>query len=72
MNFIFLLNFLYHGCHESLLMCFCLFNIGCREGMNGVPQGMKSYAIQLNRFSYYEHLQIDHFFDIMHIGKNVT
>ena len=29
MNFIFLLNFLYHGCHELLLMCFplCLMNV---------------------------------------------
>ena len=24
MIYIFLLNFLYHGCHELLLMCFCL------------------------------------------------
>ena len=29
MTFIFLLNFLYHGCHELLLMCFrlCLMNV---------------------------------------------
>ena len=32
---------------------------------------MKSYPIQFNRFSYYEHLQIAHLFDIMYIGKNV-
>ena len=33
---------------------------------------MKSYPIQFNRLSYYEHLQIDHLFDTMHIGNNVT
>ena len=33
---------------------------------------MKSYPIQLSRFPYYEHLQISHLFDTMHIGKNVT
>ena len=33
---------------------------------------MKSYPIQVSRFSYYEHLQIAHLFDTMHIGKNVT
>ena len=33
---------------------------------------MKSYHIQFNRFPYYEHLQIAHLFDTMHIGKNVT
>ena len=33
---------------------------------------MKSYPIQFNRFPYYEHLQIAHLFDTMHIGKNVT
>ena len=48
-----------------------MFNIDCRQGMNGIPQGMKSYPIQLSRFPYYEHLQIAHLFDTMHIGKNV-
>ena len=47
-----------------------MFNIECREGMNGLPRGMKSYPIQLSRFPYYEHLQIAHLFDTMHIGKN--
>ena len=49
-----------------------MFNIDCREGVNGLPQGMKSYPIQFNRFPYYEHLQIAHLFDTMHIDKNVT
>ena len=30
------------------------------------------YPIQFSRLPYYEHLQIAHLFDIMHIGKNVT
>jgi hypothetical protein len=33
---------------------------------------MKSYPRQFSRFPYYEHLQIAHLFDTMHIGKNVT
>ena len=33
---------------------------------------MKSYHKQFSRFPYYEHLQIAHMFDTMHIGKNVT
>ena len=33
---------------------------------------MKSYPIQFSRYPYYEHLQIAHMFDIMHIGKSVT
>ena len=40
--------------------------------MNGIPRGMKSYPIQFNRFPYYDHLQIAHLFDTMHIEKNVT
>ena len=48
-----------------------MFNIECRDGMNGLPRGMKIYPIQFNRLPYYEHLQIDHLFNIMHIGKNV-
>ena len=33
---------------------------------------MKSYLKQFNRFPYYEHLQISHMFDTMHIKNNVT
>ena len=33
---------------------------------------MKIYHIQFSRLPYYEHLQIAHLFDTMHIGKNVT
>jgi hypothetical protein len=33
---------------------------------------MKSYPMQFSRFPYYEHLQIVHLFDTMHIGKNIT
>jgi len=33
---------------------------------------MKSYPIQFSRLPYYEHLQIAHLFDTMHIGKNIT
>ena len=44
----------------------------CILDMNGIPRGMKSYPIQLSRFPYYEHLQIAHLFDTMHIRKNVT
>ena len=40
--------------------------------MNGLPQGMKSYPIQFSMLPYYEHLQIAHLFDTIHIGKNVT
>ena len=39
--------------------------------MNGIPQGIKSYPIQFSRLPYYEHLQITHLFDTMHIRKNV-
>ena len=28
--------------------------------------------MQFSRFPYYEHLKIVHFFDTMHIGKNIT
>lgn len=41
------------------------------EGINGIPQGMKSYPIQISMFPYYENLQVAHLFDTMHIGKNV-
>ena len=33
---------------------------------------MKIYPKQFSRFTYYEHLQIVHLFDTMHIAKNVT
>ena len=33
---------------------------------------MKSYPKQFTKFPYYEHLQIAHLFDTMHIRKNVT
>ena len=42
------------------------------EGINGLPRGMKSYPKQFSRFPYYEHLQIVHPFDTMHIEKNVV
>ena len=48
-----------------------MFNIDCREGMNGIPRGMKCYPIQFSSCPYNEHLQISHLFDTMHIGKNV-
>ena len=33
---------------------------------------MKSYPKQFSRFPYYEHLQIAHLFDTIHIRKNVS
>ena len=42
------------------------------EGNNGIPWGMKSYPKQLSRLPYYEHLQIAHMFDTMHIRNNVA
>jgi hypothetical protein len=42
------------------------------QGINGLPQGRKSYPIHFSRFLYYEHLKIIHLFDTKHIGKNVT
>ena len=33
---------------------------------------MKSYPKQFSRFPYYEHQQIVHLFDAMHIRNNVT
>ena len=33
---------------------------------------MKSYPIKFSRLPYYEHQQIAHLFDTMHIGKNGT
>ena len=47
-----------------------------REGRQGstdnLPKGLKSYPRQFSRLPYYEHLQIVHLFDSMHIGKNIT
>jgi hypothetical protein len=31
----------------------------------------ESYHVQFSRLSYYEHIEIIHLFDTMHIGKNV-
>jgi hypothetical protein len=45
--------------------------LGC-QGIDGIPRGMKNYPIQFSRLPYYEHLQIVHLFDTMHIRKNVT
>jgi hypothetical protein len=47
---------------------------GRHEGINNgvLPRGMKSYLVQFSRLPYYEHLEIVHLFDTMHIGKNVT
>ena len=42
------------------------------EGINGLPQGMKSYHKQFSRFPYCEHLRIAHLFDTMHIENNVV
>ena len=42
------------------------------EGINGIPLGMKCYPKQFSRFPYYEHLQIAHIFDTMHIGNNMA
>ena len=49
-----------------------MFNIDCREGMSGIPGGMKRYPLQFSRFPYYEHLQIAHLFNTMHNENNVT
>ena len=42
------------------------------EGINGLPQGMKSYPKQFSGFSFYEHLKIVDIFYTMHIVKNVV
>ena len=49
---------IHDGCHDH-------------EGINGLPWGMKSYPKQFIRFPNYEHLQISHLFDTMHIERNV-
>ena len=36
-----------------------------------LPKGLKIYPTQFTRFLYYKKLPIVHFFDPMHIGKNV-
>ena len=47
---------------------------GRDQGINNemLPLGMKSYPKQLYRLPYYEHIEIVHLFDTMHIGENVT
>ena len=43
------------------------------QGRHGqLPRGLKRYSTQFSRLPYYEHLQVAHLFDTMHIGKNVT
>ena len=42
------------------------------KALMGFLWGMKRYPKQFSRFPYYEHLQIAHMFDTMHIRKNVT
>ena len=37
------------------------------QGINDLPQGLKSYPIQFSR-----NLQIVHLFDTLHIGKDIT
>ena len=44
---------------------------GCQDITNHLPKGLKCYPKEFSRFPYYEQLQIVHFFDTMHIGKNV-
>ena len=44
---------------------------GHQGNTNNLPKGLKSYPRQFSRFPYYEHLQIVHLFDTMHIGKNI-
>lgn len=39
------------------------------QGINGLPQGMKSYPLQISRLPYHENLQFVHLFDTMHIKK---
>lgn len=48
--------------------------LGGRLGINNMqlPRGMKHYLKQFIRLPYYEHLEIVHLFDTMHIGKSVT
>ena len=42
------------------------------EGINRLPRGMNFFPKHFSRFPFYEHLQISHMFDTMHIEKNVT
>ena len=43
------------------------------QGINNkaLPRGMKSYLEKFSRLPYYENPEIVHFFDTMHIRKNV-
>ena len=55
---------------------YCVLFIDACEGRQGIndqlPKGLKIYPMQFTRLPYYEKLPIVHFFDPMHIGKNVT
>ena len=46
---------------------------GHDQGLNNevLPSGMKSSSDQFSRLPYYYHLEIVHFFDRMHIKKNI-
>ena len=44
---------------------------GC-QSINGNPHGIKSFPMQFNKLPYYEHLQIAHLFETIHIKNNVT
>jgi hypothetical protein len=57
---------MYHRFYIFICIELCLWVI-----FQGID-GMKNYPIQFSRFPYYEHLQIAHLFDTMHIRKNVT
>lgn len=50
-----------------------MIHLAGHQGINNrvLPQGMKNYPEQFSRLPYYEHLQIFHLFDTMHIRKNV-
>ena len=47
---------------------------GHDQGINNevLPQGMKSCPKQFSMLPYYEHLEIVHLFDTMHIEKNIS
>ena len=60
-----------------LILCFFTDDvIDACEGHQGIndqlPKELKIYSTQFTRLPYYKKLPIVHFFDPMHIGKNVT
>ena len=57
--------------HYFINFIFLMFH-EWRKGTNDLPRGMKNYPMEFSRLPYYEHLQIVHLFDTMHIGKNIT